>query len=62
MWMPAIASPACEASAPQVAGQAGRGEQETLGPGDGHHGTVIGGGIDPLLDGGGGVGLGQESH
>ncbi len=44
-----------------MTGEAGRREQEALLAGDEHHGTAIGGGIDPLLDGGVRFGLGQKS-
>ncbi len=60
--MRVTASRGCEASTPQVTGQAGRREQEALGAGDGHHGAAIGGGIDPLLQDRGCLSLGQKSY
>ncbi len=62
--MPATASPVCEpgVSAPLVARQAGGREEKALLTGNRHHGAHIRGGIDALLDGGVGFGLGQKSH
>jgi enoyl-[acyl-carrier protein] reductase I len=48
--------------APQVTGEAGRGEHVALRPGEGHHGAAIGGSVHLLLEGRGDLRLGQKSY